>query len=895
MVDEVEIKNVGGKFGVASEATLSALVDTLSRSRNGTDQASRLERIAREANTRTIRDEGAARKGFISGITDSVKGLGYFGKELITGGDRMGDFAEMVLGAGTAMGELIRYTEGLTDAFRDLSTYGASFNNSLFDMRLAAAESEVAFDDFTSLVRNNSQLFAKLGGTTSEGAKQFGIFSRNLRTSKIGQELMGMGFTINEINSSLATYLDAQLMSGRRIELRDRSLMESSSEYMMQLDKLAKLTGKQREQLAQEMAQLQQDAGLRRQINSLEGENRKNLEGVLTFVRSSMPGLASGFEDIMDGLAQTDLGVLMQTQIKGLGPLMQRAFRGEISEVDFIDQLKQFKPQIDRLQKQFSTEQIAAMRQAGGITAEYATMLDSLFELNKVLEINTEQYKLEADQRSKLTTLFGNFEQTVQSARGRLISAFIKSEAFSSLERLGEKLLTLISDNGSIDGFSSGLDRLFNYFFGKDGTVTKAIDWFTEFLSDPDFEKNMDAFFDTVKRVTNNLIDFFFGKKVTTGGDPDSRTTERVGGLFENIYTTFEQVFNGEKTIFDVIYEGFVSTFNLVKDAITNYIGPVLKDFFYGEVADVGYGENAVDPALAAAAKAAGSELRTGGFLKTIVDGFWSVFDLAKNQLINFWEGPNGTELKNTISGFFENLVDSLILSINKYTAGALFGDEAGAIIEKRINAGLAVTPEQKATLAEERYEADTSELLEATNATVESLLFTSDLLGDTIYGAANLMGIQNDLDADLAGMFNRWTRSGYMPGAEQTETPESPDIPMGDPMGSGFAKGTSGFQNFGDQSVATLHGVEAVVPRNTPAGDFLDRYFTNDWQAKTQPVTQTAGGRSSTDQENLIKYLIQLNSTMVAVLSEIRKTNEIEKQTLNSMRGMGGDLFRSV
>ena len=367
MVDEVEIKNVGGRFGVASEATLAELVEKLGGRNGGNTRQQQLERLAREASTRSIRNETRERSGLISGIADSVKGLANLGKEAMTGGDRMGDFAEMTLGATSALGGLIRYTEGLMDTFRDLSSYGASFNNNLFDLRLAAAESEMAFDDFATMVRDNSTVFAMLGGTAGEGAKQFGIFSRTLRTSRIGTELMGMGFTINSINEGLAYYLEAQLMSGRRIELRDRALIDSSGEYLIQLDRLSKLTGKQREELAREMTQLQQDAGLRRQINLLDGQNRENLEGVLTFVRSSMPGLASGFEDIMDGVAQTELGQLLYSQIDGLGPLMQRAFRGEISEVDFIDQLKQFEPQIEQLQRQFTTEQIAAMSQAGGI------------------------------------------------------------------------------------------------------------------------------------------------------------------------------------------------------------------------------------------------------------------------------------------------------------------------------------------------------------------------------------------------------------------------------------------------------------------------------------------------------------------------------------------------
>jgi hypothetical protein len=43
------------------------------------------------------------------------------------------------------------------------------------------------------------------------------------------------------------------------------------------------------------------------------------------------------------------------------------------------------------------------------------------------------------------------------------------------------------------------------------------------------------------------------------------------------------------------------------------------------------------------------------------------------------------------------------------------------------------------------------------------------------------------------------------------------------------FRMGTPGFMDFGPGSLAMLHGIEAVVPRNTPAGDFLANNFDGD------------------------------------------------------------------
>jgi hypothetical protein len=890
MVDEVEIKNVGGRFGIASEATLSALVEKLG-GRGGNTRQQQLETLARNASTRSIRNENRERSGLIEGISNNVKGVVNLGKEAMTGGNRLGDFSETVLGASSALSEMIRYAEGLTDTFRDLSSYGASFNNNLFDLRLAAAESEMAFDDFATMVRENSSVFSRLGGTVSEGAKQFGVFSRTLRTSKVGTELMGMGFTINSINEGLTYYLESQLMSGRRIEMRDRALIESSGEYLAQLDKLSKLTGKQREELARQSLQLQQDAGIRRQLNNLDVDNKKNLQNTLQFIRSTMPNLSSSFEDMMDGLSQTPIAQLLEMEIKGLKPLLERAWRGEISEVDFIEQMKQFTPQIEKLQNRYEKEILTAMHQAGGMPAELATLIDNLYEVNQLLNINTGQYDLEVDQRSRLTTLFSNFEQTVETARGRLTSAFIESPAFDALERLGTRLADLVSENGSIEGFSSGLDRIFDYFFGEQGAITRTLEWFTDFISSPTFESDMNRFFETVRDITNRLVTYFIGTRteVVEPGTGDVHV-DYVGGLFERIYNTFEDVFNGKKTILDVIYEGFESIFT----TITNTIRPIIRNFLFGP--QVGYGVGSIDPALAAAA----GVVEDGGFIKTLTDGFWDVLETMQTQIVNFWEGPNGTKLRDTISGFFENLIEDLRNAL--IDAGIPFlgrSERYYSNIREQVDAGIAL-PEQIEELAQEirrnQAEAHAAGIDEAVVGTLEQLNPVLGMIG-RIMPLETSAYYGSRLGQDFIDWLNETTPEDIIRGNRNPEPQERPAVPTfeEDWMQYEFATGTSGFQNFGRESLAALHGVEAVVPRNTPAGDFLDRYFTDDWQAKQQPGMEPIDRRSNNSQENLVKYLIQLNSTMVSVLAEIRRTNELEKQTLNSMRGLGGDMFRSV
>ena len=106
---------------------------------------------------------------------------------------------------GNALGGFVGYLDGQVDTFRSLSEVGASFGNNIVEMNLAVLNAGLSMDQFAESVGQNSDKMLLLGGTVTEGAKQFGQITRQIRNSN--KDFMGMGF-MEALNEHTAEYMD---------------------------------------------------------------------------------------------------------------------------------------------------------------------------------------------------------------------------------------------------------------------------------------------------------------------------------------------------------------------------------------------------------------------------------------------------------------------------------------------------------------------------------------------------------------------------------------------------------------------------------------------------------------------------------------------------------------
>lgn len=209
-----------------------------------------------------------------------------------------------------AFAKLAQMQEKQLDSYRMLTTAGVNFGGSLSEVRLSASQAYMTLDKFTELVSKNGETFARMGGTADEGARAFVRLSNSLIKSPIGDKLMALGFTTDEINQNMVSYI-AQTGGRTREELANtEAIKKATASYMTELDGLTSLTGKNRKEIEEESKKAAQNAAFQRKLATMGEEERAKVK--MAMDKAAASGLAGA----------TDLVV---AKVLGIPPLLKDA------------------------------------------------------------------------------------------------------------------------------------------------------------------------------------------------------------------------------------------------------------------------------------------------------------------------------------------------------------------------------------------------------------------------------------------------------------------------------------------------------------------------------------------------------------------------------------------
>lgn len=214
-------------------------------------------------NTEAINSETSARNrvnaalnGFGSVLGSIIKGAPQQLAPILAATPGMAKFASM-------MG----FAEGYIEVWRGLTTRGVNFSNELDTMITSVGAANLQMQDFEKIVSTQQMALLGLGGTMNSGALKFLQMSQefekldgpfqDLRTNL---NLLGMGSVQIAERFAESDTLDAirNIKEGRT----DRQRNIRAAEYAKTLDTLSRLTGKQADALAAEMADISRQGNI---------------------------------------------------------------------------------------------------------------------------------------------------------------------------------------------------------------------------------------------------------------------------------------------------------------------------------------------------------------------------------------------------------------------------------------------------------------------------------------------------------------------------------------------------------------------------------------------------------------------------------------------------------
>ena len=516
-------------------------------------------------NTRTaLQDFGAGLKmmaGMLTGAFGAVAtGAQGLAMELLSGGNRMSDFLQHIPFVGNALGGLTGMLEQQVDNFRDLSEVGAGFGNSVLGLTKAATDAGMGVAQFTEFVGQNSQNMMLLGGTVTEGAKQFGRLTRQIRNSD--RDFQGMGFTFEALNEHTVEYMDQLAMQGRLSGMSQSQLRKGSEEYLMQIDRLAKVTGKSRKEAEALLKKQAAEANVQVMASKLSGQALTNFQDSIAFVDSELPGFSNAIKDMADGVAQTPLAQKLAATIPGFQDLQKEMASGNLSQEEYIKRMAKFGPEIDKFVKSMDPAMVQSLMGKEG----FGEMMSGMAEYNKMStkyrDADIEKMKQEQKERDKTTQQLADFETRIAEVRAKIMKTLIDSGILDKLNKQFGNLLEWFTNNGEgmTDSIGKVLDSALTYVSG-----------FVDFLKDAweasggDFKK----FFST---VWNDRLKPAIASGLAT-----------LGGIFSDWFGSFFTKHLGKLIagvlggIAGIIISGFVTS--LLPTVFGIILGPIIAPF----------------------------------------------------------------------------------------------------------------------------------------------------------------------------------------------------------------------------------------------------------------------------------------------------------------------------
>ena len=254
-------------------------------------------------------------------ITDFGKEVGRLGKKFGLLGTALVSFGEGINFAIDRQLDLNRQMISMMDA-------GTGFSTGLMQITGSALATHMSMDQLTKAMSKHASVTNYLGtGVTNKLISQFNTLT------KLGS---AYGMTQEQATDSLLDYQEILKNSGMLNNRSVGDLAQSSARYLQNLNELSELTGKTREQTAQQLKELSRDPNFQLAISRFAPTARETMSKQAAGLGNIDPELAKAYKDMVAlGPAGLSPSQYQQLQLTGaLQPLQEMINEAKLGRDD---------------------------------------------------------------------------------------------------------------------------------------------------------------------------------------------------------------------------------------------------------------------------------------------------------------------------------------------------------------------------------------------------------------------------------------------------------------------------------------------------------------------------------------------------------------------------------
>lgn len=175
-------------------------------------------------------------------------------------------------------------SEGMSGVFRDAKKLGLSMNE---------------LDGMISVMADRSEDLAMLGGSATRGAKMLADMGEGLRDSREG--FLNLGMNMADVTAGLGRYTQTMTRAGRAQSMTQDQLNAGAREYILQQDRLAKLTGMNAQKQQDILDRARENEQFNAKIRQLELQNTAESRAAADGLRKGLIMASMAGEDIAQG------------------------------------------------------------------------------------------------------------------------------------------------------------------------------------------------------------------------------------------------------------------------------------------------------------------------------------------------------------------------------------------------------------------------------------------------------------------------------------------------------------------------------------------------------------------------------------------------------------------